>query len=404
MNQDVIPDSPPEAVRRIRDEFSRRTGRAPARMAYAPGRVEILGNHTDYNEGFVLSCAIGLGTAFAVGPSDEPGRSTLWAADIRRSHSFRTSAPAPLPRSRWANYPKGVLHFLALRGGACGDFTAVFGGDIPTGAGLSSSAALEIAAGLALADWMGMEVPPLDLARIGQRAEAEFAGVKCGLLDQITSLFGLENALVRTDFRSLDIGHVRIPDSACFLLCNTEVRHSLVDSAYNERRAACAAAAARLSEILGRPVPALRDVSLEELLGAESRLDRTVFLRALHVVGENERVLGGARDLELGRIEAFGRRMTESHHSSRLHFENSCPELDEAVELVNGLEGVYGARLSGGGFGGSVVALAEAARADRIAEDWRKACSDRWGRPVQVRRIAPAPGARRVPPGEAQIS
>jgi galactokinase len=115
-------------------------------------------------------------------------------------------------------------------------------------------------------------------------------------------------------------------------------------------------------------------------------------------------VLGGARDLELGRIEAFGRRMTESHHSSRLHFENSCPELDEAVELVNGLEGVYGARLSGGGFGGSVVALAEAARADRIAEDWRKACSDRWGRPVQVRRIAPAPGARRVPPGEAQIS
>lgn len=399
MNQEGIPDRCPEPVRRIREAFFRKTGRYPDAMAYAPGRVEILGNHTDYNEGFVLSCAIGLGTAFAVGSSPEPGRSTLVASDLRRSHAFRTGAPAPLPRARWANYPKGVLHFLSFRVATCRDFTAVFGGDIPTGAGLSSSAALEIASGLALAEWMGLEVPPLDLARIGQQAEAEFAGVKCGLLDQITSLFGREGALVHTDFRTLDIRHARIPGSVCFLLCNTEVRHSLVDSAYNERRAACASAAAQLAGYLGRPVPALRDVSLDELRGAEGRLEDTIFRRALHVVGENERVQGGLRNLEQGRVEEFGRRMTESHDSSRRFFENSCPELDEAVGIVTAMRGVHGARLSGGGFGGSVVALVDLGSVDRIAEDWRRACSERWRRRVRVLSVVPASGARRIRPG-----
>jgi galactokinase len=382
-------------------------GLDPTICAYAPGRVEILGNHTDYNEGFVLSCAIDLGMAFAVGPSGGGGRSTLVAVDLKRSNEFRTAAPSPLLRSRWANYSKGVLHFLSDHAAGCRDFTAVFGGDIPSGAGLSSSAALEMATGLALAEWLGVEVPALEMARIGQRAEAEFAGVQCGLLDQITCLFGRVGFLVHTDFRTLGVTHARIPDSACFLLCNTEVRHSLVDSAYNERRSACATAVAGLAGGLGRSVRALRDVTMDELRASERSLDPAVYRRALHVVGENDRVQCGVQDLLSGDIEAFGRRMTESHDSSRLHFENSCPELDDAVRIVNSLEGVQGARLSGGGFGGSVVALVAKERAETVAVDWQQACSKRWGRPISIRRITPSGGARNVrldPAEPSQIS
>jgi len=383
-------------VTRVTAEFRKRFESEPAICSYAPGRVEILGNHTDYNEGFVLSCAIDLGMAFAVGPSDQPGRSRLIAADLDQSVEFRTSAPAPADRNRWANYPKGVLYYLLSLAASPRDFVAVFGGNIPPGAGLSSSAALEVSSGLCLTQWLGRELPPMELAKICQRAEFEFAGVKCGLLDQITSLFGREGHLVHTDFRTLDVQHISIPAAACFLLCNTGVRHRLVESEYNERRAACGEAAIRLADYLGRPVSALRDVSMAELRSSETYLDPRIFRRALHVIGENERVVRGLGDLAAGDLDSFGRQMSASHESSRDHFENSCAELDEAVQIVRLLKGTYGARLSGGGFGGSVVALVHAEKAESLMEAWRSACSDRWRRKVDIRRIWPSRGARRV--------
>ncbi|MDZ4199627.1 MAG: galactokinase, partial [Kiritimatiellia bacterium] len=306
----------------------------PPVVAFAPGRVEILGNHTDYNEGFVLSAAIEEGMVFAAGPSDEPGQSCLYAADLDREVRFRTEAPAPDPASRWANYSKGMLHLLSRGTSRVTDFRAVFGGNVPMGAGLSSSAALEVSTGLALARLMNLSVPRLKMAQLAQQAEIEFSGTRCGLLDQISSLYGEAGSLVFTDFRTLEAHSAHMPDSACFLLCNTGVKHSLVDSEYNERRASCEAVAKQLAHLLNRPVRALRDVSPEEWAAVADRVESTPRLRAAHVIGENDRVLRGKAAMERGDVEEFGRCMTASHESSRHSFENSCTELDQAVEAV----------------------------------------------------------------------
>ena len=234
-------------------KFAERFGRPHAAAAYAPGRVEVLGNHTDYNEGFVLSAAIDFGTYFLAAPSPG-GACRLAAANLGEETAFDVASPAPSRDHPWANYVKGVLAGLSARSPAARGFDAMIEGDLPLAAGLSSSAALEMAAGLALCALYGLRVAPLDLARIGQKAEHEFAGAKTGLLDQISILFGRQAALVMSDFRSLAVETVPAGPEACFLMCNTRVTRALVAGEYNARRESCEAAAAFFRRALPHPV------------------------------------------------------------------------------------------------------------------------------------------------------
>jgi len=377
-----------ELLRTYRAHFRR----DPDVAAYAPGRIEVIGNHTDYNEGFVCSAAINHGTFFAAARRDGPA-CRLVAADLMKEVVFDTSRVEPSADDRWSNYVRGVFAGLRERADIPAGFDAMFLGNIPLGAGLSSSAALEVSAGLALARLYGIGLDRLSLARIGQAAEHRFAGVKCGLLDQISSLFGAEGMLVQTDFRALDVTNVPVGKDACFLMCNTHVRHALVDGEYNRRRAACEEARDHFARVLPHPVRALRDVTLEEWRTHRAGLPETVARRAAHPIGENERVLAAADALAAGDLGRFGRLMFESHESSRINFENSCAELDALVAAARGVAGVLGARLSGGGFGGSVVVLVHPRDAETAGAALANAYAAAFGKPCEVRVIRPSAGA-----------
>lgn len=390
-------------------KFSDHYGRPHSVAAYAPGRIEVLGNHTDYNEGFVLSAAINLGTFFLAAPSDDT-TCRLMAADIMEEVAFDISSLSPCPvypecgrreRSRraspdsiWSNYVKGVFAKLCERAQIKSGFLGMFLGNIPLGAGLSSSAALEMASGLALCSLYNVELERIELAKIGQAAEHEYAGVKCGLLDQISSLFGKENELVMSDFRSLQVQNIPLGKDACFLMCNTNVKHSLVDSEYNERRERCEAAAEFFSSVLDHPVSALRDVSWEEWEHHSLRMDPVTARRAAHVIGENTRVLKGKSLLIEGKLKDFGKLMFESHKSSEKNFENSCRELDFLVDTSRNIPEVLGARLSGGGFGGSAVVLVHPRDVEAVNKTLANSYEKEFGCPCDIRAVTPSSAAQ----------
>ena len=376
-------------------KFRQQYHREPTIVAYAPGRVEVLGNHTDYNDGFVLSAAIDFGTFFACAPRTDT-TCRLAAANLTQETTFATSVLEATVENSWANYVKGVMAGLGLRHTLTHGFDAMFLGNVPLGSGLSSSAALEMCAGLALEKLYGITVDSLSLARIGQRAEHVYAGVKCGLLDQISSLFGKTGTLVETDFRTLSVKHVPLGKDACLLMCNTHAKHALVDGEYNQRRAACESATAYFAKVLPHPVAALRDVSWQEWEAHQAGLPSIIARRAAHPIGENERVCKGARLLARKDLAGFGQLMYDSHESSRTLFENSCPELDAIVATAHTLPGVLGARLSGGGFGGSVVALVHPNEADTVGAAIRAAYQRTFGTPCDTCKLLPSDGARLV--------
>lgn len=370
-------------------------GHDPAVIAYAPGRVEVIGNHTDYNEGYVLSAAISFGTFFAVSPLE--GRTCrLVAGDLMREVQFPVDDPKPVEEDTWANYCMGVHKGLLDLGKMEHGYEALFYGDIPQGSGLSSSAALENTTALALAKLYGIEADKITFAKIGQKAEHTFAGVKCGLLDQISSLYGQANTLVQTDFRTLEVKNVPFPPDAVLVICNSNAKHALVDGAYNERRRDCESATAYFAKVLDHPVTALRDVSWAEWQDHRDEMNPRVANRSAHPIGEDERVLAGAKMLDKGDLAGFGRLMFASHQSSIRYFENSCPELDYLVESAKHVDGVYGARLSGGGFGGSVVALVQKDKAETAAAEIAADYEKHFGIRCSVCVISPSDGAHVV--------
>ena len=378
-------------------KFKARFGAEPAVTAYAPGRIEVLGNHTDYNEGFVFSAAIDQGTFFAVSPS-EGTACTIVAGNLDRSVTFDISDVKPQKEDSWQNYVTGTFNWLfdgepakAGRG-----FNAVFEGNIPLGAGLSSSAALEMATALALAKIYGIEKDKTALAKIGQKAEHTFAGCPCGLLDQASSLYGKAGALVKSDFRHCLFETVDMGGDVAFMMVKSNAKHALVDGAYASRRQACEDAAKYFAGVLKHPVTHLRDVSCAEWILYRGGLSETVAKRAIHPIGEDERVLLGARLLEKGDLAGFGALMFDSHESSRSWFENSCAELDTIVDAAKATPGVLGARLSGGGFGGSCCLLVKPDAADRIAAAITQAYRTVYGDEPVCRLVKPSDGARLV--------
>ena len=366
-------------------------GVEPETVAYAPGRVEILGNHTDNNEGTTFSCAINLGHCFCISNSEEKGVH-LYAADLDETASFDPADEKPLDKSlQWANYVKGVIHILRSYDVEMDGVSCTFLGSIPMGAGLSSSAALEVATAYAVLAHTGRSLDPIDVAKVGQKAEHDFAGCSCGLLDQLSSLFGVEQGLIHSDFRTLKTESVSLPEDIVFLMVNPGVQHKLAESPYNARRASCERAAAQLDALVGYPVNVLRDIPFEDFDRLKERIEAEGAQRASHVVGEIKRVETGVRLLEAGRVTDFGQLLFASHESSRTAFENSCPALDVVVEAARDA-GALGARLSGGGWGGSCVAMVRKDAVEFVCERIAALCREQ-GLDPEVEVVLPSAGA-----------
>ena len=379
-------------------KYEKMYGKKPEIVAYAPGRIEVLGNHTDYNAGYVFSAAIDKGTFFAVSASDDDG-CELTAGDFMETAKFTTKTVAPAKEMTWQNYVTGTFNWLfdgrpetAPKG-----WKGMFLGNIPLGAGLSSSAALEMCTALALAKLYGIEKDRTTLAKIGQKAEHTFAGCPCGLLDQASSMYGEEGALVKSDFRYNTFESVPMGDGVAFMMVKSNAKHALVDGAYASRRQACEDAAKYFAGVLrGKTVTHLRDVTMAEWVLYRGGLSETTAKRAVHPIGEDERVLQGAALLEKGDLRAFGALMYDSHESSRNWFENSCEELDAIVDAAKAIPEVYGARLSGGGFGGSCCLLVDPTAADRIAAQISKEYKAKFGDEPVCSLIKPSEGAHLV--------
>jgi galactokinase len=339
-------------------------------IAFAPGRVELLGNHTDYNQGLVLSAAIHLGVTVRA-RKDSSNRITVSSTTNRRRVEIDIPSIERLPNESWANYPLGVIEMLRQTGFPLGGTTIDIDSNLPLGAGLSSSAALEVATAFALRQLYQLPLDPMEIAKLCQRAENEFVGVQCGLLDQASSVFGQAGKAILLDFRSVTAEPVELPSEVAILLLASGIPHALTGGEYNERREQCAKAAALLG------VTALRETTTAAVQAA--KMDPVVQRRALHITGENERVSRGIKALRRDDPETFGQLMFESHRSSRNNFENSTPALDCLVEIAEQTSGVYGSRLTGGGFGGSTVSLVNRAQADQIRESMVEQYFERMG-------------------------
>jgi galactokinase len=328
--------------------------------AHAPGRVELLGNHTDYNQGVVLGAAIDRGINIA-GSRRDDGIIQIHSNDFGKVE-IPLSELRPLTEDRWVNYALGVVRELIDLGVPVTGFHAEVTGDIPIGAGLSSSAAFELATALFLLKLFPRELALLEIAKACQRAEHRYVGVQSGLLDQVMALFGRANHAVFFDCRSEEILAVPFPPHLTLIMVESGKKRALASSEYNLRREETHAAARALG------VPALRDVASADL-ARRSDLPDLVRRRAAHVVGENERVWRAVKLLEAGDGTGLGRLMNESHESSRQNFENSTPELDLLVSIAQQLPAVLGARLTGAGFGGATVTLCERKRAQEVAPE-----------------------------------
>jgi galactokinase len=343
-------------------------GVAP-RLFRAPGRVNLIGEHTDYNDGYVLPAAIGLATYVAAAPRDD-SRLLLQARGLAQAADFDLNETDPKPRGDWSDYARGVALELQRAGVTLVGAALLIDGDLPLGAGLSASASFEVATALALTRLAGVEIAGVELAKLCQRAENEFVGMRCGIMDQFIVACAQGGAATLLDCRTLAARAIAIDPAARLIVCDSGVRHALAGSEYNLRRRDCETAVGLLKGVLPG-VRALRDVSPAELEAKAAALPPQIYRRARHVVGENWRTLFAAAALEAGRLDECGRMMNASHASLRDDYEVSCPELDALVEAARALPGVYGARMMGGGFGGCTINL--------VAEDCAEEFFDAMG-------------------------
>ncbi|MDX6765877.1 MAG: galactokinase [Candidatus Methylacidiphilales bacterium] len=355
--------------------------------AYAPGRAELLGNHTDYNEGLVLSLAINTGTTIT-GTILDDNRLVLTSRDLPDRYEGSVRRIAPGPEHAWYNYVLGVIQELGHRQVLLGGASLEASSTIPIGAGLSSSAALEAATALFFQKLYPYDLDRLEIAKACQAAEHTYAGVKCGLLDQISVLMAKKDHATFIDCRSFEVRHLPLGGDARFVIVNSGVKHALVAGEYNERRASCEEAA----RLLGKK--ALRDTHDAELDAQKDRMPERVWKRAKHITGENRRVALAVDFLAAGNMRAFGKLMVESHESSKVYFENSCEELDFLVETAVASPGCLGARLSGGGFGGATINLVEASAVDAFASAVDQAYRARYGTAPLVVATPACDGAR----------
>lgn len=360
------------ALARAVEGFRHRFGVDPEGVARAPGRVNLIGEHTDYNDGFVFPLAIDRDAAIAFRARSDGGVRVV-AADLDAEGEFSRSAPGQPGRS-WLDHIKGVAAAVGPTSGAASGFDGVLASDVPIGSGLSSSAAVEVAVTRVLAAVDRRSWEPVRAARAAQKAENEWLGVSCGIMDPLVSAAGVRGHALLIDCRADAWQAVPVPSEVCVVVLDSGTRRQLVGSEYNERRERCEEAARTLG------VSALRDADEAALEAAQPHLDPIAFRRARHVVTENRRTLRAAEALGISDCAAVGRLMDESHRSLRDDFEVSTPALDAMVEIARGAPGCFGARLTGAGFGGCAVALVQRASREPFVTQVAAAYERRVGR------------------------
>jgi galactokinase len=365
-----------ELAQQTTERFKKTYGRTPKWIAAAPGRVNVIGEHTDYNDGFVFPMAIDRYTVIAAAPASN-GSSKIQLCSEQGDKPTLIDLAQPLkpaPKGSWFNYPLGVIAGFMSRGNKLGGFDALIQSTVPLGGGLSSSASLEVATATLLETIIGKALDPVEKALLCQKAEHEYAGMPCGIMDQFISVLGKKDHLLLLDCRSCKPELVPMTDnSVAILITNTNVKHELTGGGYAKRRQQCEEAA----KILG--LKSLRDADSDMLERGRNRMDPIVYRRARHVIGEIERTVHAAEGVRASNWPTVGQLMYASHASLRDDYEVSCPELDAVVEIAQDLGlkgGVYGCRMTGGGFGGCAVALVEAAKvaaiSDRIASEYER--------------------------------
>ena len=383
----------------VKEAFSRLYGAGEApRLFFAPGRVNLIGEHTDYNGGHVFPCALSLGTWCAARARDDR-RLRMYSLNFPDAGIAETDLDrdAPLPGGCWANYPLGVIRafidagFVPDRG-----LDVVFGGDIPFGSGLSSSAALEVLAGVMLRGLFGFDLDNIRIALLGQKAENVFVGLSCGIMDQFASAMGKRDHAIFLDTETLQYEYAPLAlDGAHIMIVNSTVRHALAGSSYNDRRRECEQALADLRRTA--PIPslgALAPAQFDALAGTIA--DPVCRRRARHAVYENARTVAAFRALKRNDLAAFGRLMNESHHSLRDDYEVSCPEIDLLTEIAWACPGVLGSRITGGGFGGCTVSIVRDECAELFRETIKKQYASKTGLQAQIYTVSAGDGAREL--------
>ncbi|HKZ79659.1 MAG TPA: galactokinase [Pyrinomonadaceae bacterium] len=371
------------------------TYEARPRLFAAPGRVNLIGEHTDYNEGFVLPIAVDRVTVVAASRRRDR-HVRVRSLDLEKEGSFDLDSKQPNIQTTWISYVEGVARVLLEQGVRVPGADLAISSDVPIGAGLSSSAALEVASGLAFLKLAETEIDLVKLALAAQKAEHVYTGPKVGIMDQLTAIFGRENQALLIDCRSLARTHIEVNLArTSIVVCNTNIKHKLASSAYNQRRAECE----RGVDILGQRLPgikALRDVRLVDFREFEKLLPDPVRRRCRHVITENARTLQAAEFLREGKTAEFGELMYESHRSLRDDYEVSCRELDVMVDLALEHEGVAGARMTGGGFGGCTVNLVREDVVPDFQEFVARAYQSATGIPASIEVVKAADGAREL--------
>lgn len=373
-------------------EFGRAFGGQAKWIGAAPGRVNVIGEHTDYNDGFVLPMAIDRYTLVAAGPATDGSRITLRSSTEDKPVVIDLNQPLkPAPKGSWWNYPMGVIAGFIARGARPAGFDAFIHSTVPLGGGLSSSAALEVATATVLEAITGHKLDPVEKALLCQKAEHEYAGMPCGIMDQFISVMGKKDHLLLLDCRSRDTELVPLMDPrVSLLITNTNVKHELTGGEYAQRRGQCELAAKSLG------VPSLRSADMPLLESHKTRLDEVVYRRARHVIGEIARTTRAAKEIRDGNWAQVGELMYASHDSLRDDYEVSCAELDAVVEIARSMGpkgGVIGCRMTGGGFGGCTVALVETQRVDAIESELAAAYEARTNIKPSLFVSRPAAGA-----------
>lgn len=359
---------------------------------HAPGRINLIGEHTDYNDGYVLPAAIDKCLTVKLEANGTENEVNITATDLDESYTFSLQGFHP-ETGGWPNYVMGVVNELQKMGALLKGFDAAFESQVPIGSGMSSSAALECGFALALNELFNLGFEHWALIKASQMAEHNFVGIRCGIMDQFASMLGKKNKVMLLDCRSLEFEYFPLElDRYQLLLLNTNVSHALATSAYNERRAACEKGADLLNKLYGN-IQNLRDVSMEQLVAAKTELPPTVFKRCKHVIAENQRVLNATQALTDGDYNLLGQLMYQSHTSLAQDFEVSCPELDFLVQQTLDLDFVLGSRMMGGGFGGCTLNIVEQQQAQAFVEDISKQYQQQFGLELTPITVATGNGA-----------
>jgi galactokinase len=385
-----------ELAAHVAAEFQKHYGRPPRWIVAAPGRVNVIGEHIDYNDGFVLPMAI---ERYAIMAADAPlpgsvsaaSQISIWDIHFDEKATIDISAPVTKGMPKWSNYIRGVLAGFQNRGEKIPALDIAFMSTVPLGGGLSSSAALEVCTATLMEAAMGKPIDPIEKALLAQKAEHDFAGVPCGIMDQFISALGREGHLLLLDCRTRKTEIVPMSDpSVALLVINTNVKHELSGGEYAERRAQCEEAARNLG------VKSLRDVTADQLERGKAKLSEVVFRRARHVIGEIERTVHAAEGIRQSNWPTVGQFMYASHYALRDDYEVSCQELDDVVEIAEDIGykgGIYGCRMTGGGFGGCCVALVKADAVDAISKKIAADYKAKTGIEATIFASRPAAGA-----------